>query len=219
MDIEHFLQYEKNRQTAYQLLATCFSLPENGMSKITSDLEEILRRLAPEAAEHIAPMRSNLSIDDLKVDHAALFIGPFKLLAPPYGSVYLEGSRQIMGNSTIDTRNRYLKAGLQVADDFKEAPDHVSIELEFMSFLVFKEINALSQDDFEDARHQLSNQDAFLKDHLGAWIAEFAQNVENNAQTSFYKNLAIASHLFVERDHTNISDVSIATLNALATIA
>lgn len=218
MNIEHFVQYEKNRQVAYQLLATCFAHPDQGIASIPAELKKAVSALAPKIAENIAPMRSNLRLDALKVDHAALFLGPFKLLAPPYGSVYLEGSRQIMGASTMDARNRYLEAGLQVSGEFKEAPDHVSIELEFMSYLVFKEIQALEQSDFEDARCHLDNQDAFLRDHLGAWIAKFAQNVGKNAQTNFYKNLAIVSQRFVENDHTNITDVSIATLNALATV-
>ncbi|HIE58166.1 MAG TPA: hypothetical protein EYP88_08055, partial [Anaerolineales bacterium] len=100
-----------------------------------------------------------------------------------------------------------------------EAPDHIVIELEFMYYLIFRELEALEQSDIERARRFLDIQDAFLRDHLGTWISKFAKNVEENAQTDFYKNLAIVSKQFVQSDHTSITDASIATLDALAVVA
>jgi TorA maturation chaperone TorD len=51
-------------------------------------------------------------------------VGPFLVPAPPYGSVYLEDNRQLMGDSTIDVRRHYLSLGLDLSADFMEAlPD------------------------------------------------------------------------------------------------
>ncbi|MBS1250195.1 MAG: Tat proofreading chaperone DmsD [Chloroflexi bacterium] len=219
MNIEHLLQYENSRQVAYQLLATFYSLPENGIIKKLTKLEKVLERLAPRGVENIAPMKSNLRIEPLEVDYAALFVGPFKLLAPPYGSIYLESNQRIMGDSTIDASNRYRESGLQVASNFKEAPDHIVIELEFMSFLIFKEIEALKKNDIEEALACLGTQNNFLRDHLGAWVSKFTKNVKENAQTSFYRNLASVTKLFVKNDYTNITDVSVATLRSLVVVA
>lgn len=218
MNIEKFLQYENERQAAYQLLATFYSPPEEGIGKKLAELNDSLQVLAPKAAELIVPMKSNMRLEKLKVDHSALFIGPFKLLAPPYGSVYLEGNRRIMGESSIDARNWYRDAGLQCSNDFKEAPDHIVTELEFMCYLIYKEIEALEKSNFKEALQHLSTQNAFLRDHLRAWISQFAKRVENNAQTGFYRNLSMITRYFVQSDYINISDASIATIEALVAV-
>ncbi|MFN2356106.1 MAG: molecular chaperone, partial [Desulfopila sp.] len=70
---------------------------------------------------------------DLLVEYARLFVGPFELLAPPYGSVYLETGRRLMGDSTIAVQHMYTNAGLTL--DVQEAPDHIALELEFMHYL------------------------------------------------------------------------------------
>ena len=68
--------------------------------------------------------------ESLKSDFSRLFIGPFKLLAPPYGSIYLDGNSCLMGASTMEVRQLYRNEGLNPV--IKEAPDHIAIELEFM---------------------------------------------------------------------------------------
>ncbi len=141
------------------------------------------------------------------MEHARLFIGPYSLLAPPYGSVYLESERKIMGNSTMDVINRYRQSGLIVAEDFKDAPDHIAAELEFMHFLIFKAMEAANQGDVNGIVTGLLNQQSFLEQHLGAWVHEFAGNVVENAKTPFYRNLARATEVFIKDDYHIISSV------------
>ena len=137
-------------------------------------------------------------------------------MAPPYGSIYLEGKREVMGVSTIDAKNRYQAAGLDISGKVKEAPDHIAIELEFMYYLIFKEIEAFEKSDFESAMDYLRKQKEFLQEHLGVWVLGFAVNVEEKAGTDFYKNLARATKVFVQKDLRDISEVSVAELSALA---
>ena len=75
----------------------------------------------------------------------------------------------------------------------------------------------LKESDFESALAYLETQRVFLEDHLGAWVAEFAANIEKNAETEFYKNLALLTRIFVHGDFKNITEVSIANLNASST--
>ena len=56
-----------------------------------------------------------------------------------------------MGDSTMDVRMRYGDARLELAADFKEAPDHIAAELEFMHFLIFKEIAVTLRYDMDRA--------------------------------------------------------------------
>ena len=209
MNAEHFLFYEANRREVYKLLAACYYLPEEDATEKLAALTEALGNVCAEAAQHVVEMRGETALEPLRIDYARLFVGPFELLAPPYGSVYLEGARQVMGGSTIDAKNRYQAAGLNMSSSIKEAPDHIAIELEFMYYLIFKEIESLEQADLESAMNYLETQQDFLKIHLGRWISEFAAKVEENARTDFYKHLARATKIFVQQDYNHISAVSI----------
>jgi TorA maturation chaperone TorD len=122
-----------------------------------------------------------------------------------------------MGNSTLEVQSRYREAGLEMSKNFREAPDHIAAELEFMVFLIFKESEALTQSDFDTALEYLSLQAAFLQDHLGAWVAAFAFNVEENADTEFYKSLAKITKLYIQKDLANLLSTAIPTLKKIAT--
>jgi TorA maturation chaperone TorD len=51
-----------------------------------------------------------------------------------------------------------------------------------------------------------------MEKHLGAWASEFADNVERNAETKFYKNLASATRLFVTKNLREDLKISIRKL-------
>ncbi|MBW1790589.1 MAG: molecular chaperone TorD family protein [Deltaproteobacteria bacterium] len=180
-------------------------MPNDGLHNDLVELEHHLDTLGSEAATHITQMRSELlsrgnKIGDLCVDFAKLFVGPYALPAPPYGSVYLDGESKVMGDSTIDVCMRYAEVGLELADHFKEVPDHIAAELEFMYFLILKEVEAISHSDFEQALDFLKKQEEFFLSHLGVWVPQFADNVEKAAETEFYKSLSKATRLFIKRD-------------------
>ncbi len=196
----HFLRDETQRRDAYKLLSSYYYRPTADKLETLGALETTLKNICPEAVEFVMTMRTETDITQLEVDYAKLFMGPYKLLAPPYGSVYLEGKREVMGHSTIDALNHYQAAGLAISGRIKEAPDHIAIELEFLYYLIFKELEAIETGTLDKAKDYLERQKLFLERHLGAWVTEFSQNVETNALTDFYRNLAKATRIFVERD-------------------
>ena len=112
-----------------------------------------------------------------------------------------------MGNSTLDARERYRDAGLDKAKTFKDAPDHITAELEFMHYLIFKEIEALSNSDMQAAIGLLQKQKSFLEDHLMAWVPELAQNITKHAEYSFYPNLARATEIFLQEHERIFSSI------------
>lgn len=207
MDIYRFLNQENYRATAYKLLSACYYVPDESLLDRLAELETALNNACPEAVPSIATMREMTDLESLKIDFSGLFVGPFKLLAPPYGSIYLEGKREVMGASTLDAQHQYIAAGLEIVRNFKEAPDHIAIELEFMYFLIFKEMEALGQADAESAISYLEKQNTFLDRHLGSWVATFASEVERHAETGFYRYLAKATRIFVQRDRTYRSEI------------
>jgi len=216
MKAESFLQHEVNRRESYKMVSTHYYLPEENTFETLAGLEEALGRVCVEAAKHVPNMREDTELGQLTLDYSRLFVGPFELHAAPYGSVYLEPERKVMGDSTIDVRNRYKEVGLDLSRSLKEAPDHIAIELEFMYYLIFKEIESIAKNELENAMDYLRRQKEFLEDHLGAWVPEFADDVVKNASTDFYRSLAGATKVFVQKDLDDISEVSIAGLSAWA---
>lgn len=211
-----WLVRETNRRDAYKLLSTLYFSPEPDSLDKMGELRQVLADICPPAANAILKqLGENPPVEELKVDHARLFLGPFDLLAPPYGSVYLDGQgRRLLGDSTVDVERRYTQAGLGTGGSFKEAPDHIAIELEFLYYLVFKEIAAAVNSDPENALGFLAMQESFLRDHLGVWVAQFANAVEENAATGFYRSLAGATRAFVLQDLDSVSTASMAELGA-----
>ena len=134
------------RANCFKLLAACFYEPEKDLlveENLCQNLQNLLDGWASGAAKAASDMGLALlstEQEQLSLAHAELFIGPFELIAPPYGSVYLEKNRQIMGDTTMGVLKSYQEAGLSV--DEKEPPDHIAIELEFMSFLSTREAEA-----------------------------------------------------------------------------
>jgi len=219
MKDQRLLIYEGIREKVYQLLAGYYLMPDADIFENLTDMQNALSNICPDAVEFVDAMRKEIPIDTLELDYTKIFLGPFKVPAPPYGSIYLDNTRTVMGPSSIDVRNRYQEFGLDLSQSFKDAPDHISAELEFIYFLIFLEIKALKEPNYENSLSFLEAQQSFLQEHLGIWVTEFAAKVIENASTDFYKNLANLTKTFVINDLKNISEVSIAALNTIGKVA
>ena len=194
MTLDELISHEEGRRDSYALLSSCFHLPDE-------ELIQALYELPPSDNDLYSGLVKGARLSDvqsLRVDYSKLFVGPYKLLAPPYGSVYLEHKKTVMGDSTMDVLKRLETEGLSL--QLKEAPDHIAIELEFMFFLISKELEEFKASNFDGAESFRGKQRVFLELHLGKWVARFADTVEEAAQTEFYKNLAHATNSFVHEE-------------------
>lgn len=213
MKLTNLLLREEARKDVYKGLAECFHLPGSNLAAVLKNLEYQLTVLGSEALNHVIQMRSELDgledPDTLTIDFARLFVGPYRLEAPPYGSVYLEEERRAMGSSTMDVKELFRESGLQIAPDFRDAPDHIAAELEFMYVLIHQEIKAIRNDQPKIAFEQMRQQKSFLQYHIGAWAGLFADLVEEYAQTGFYRSLAKATKIYVAEDAVEILEVTV----------
>jgi TorA maturation chaperone TorD len=207
-----FIGYEEARGKAFSLFSECYRLPREDLPNILRNLCAIMGELCEGATPYISRMREESErknhLEELKADYAKLFLGPFTLLTPPYGSVYLDGERKVMGDSTVEVRSVYRRAGVDISNDFHDAPDHIAAELEFMYFLIFKEVEALGESDVGRAIDFLNQQKAFMTDHLCAWVPPFTEKLEEVAETEFYKNLARATRAFLKENLDALLDLS-----------
>jgi TorA maturation chaperone TorD len=170
-------------------------------------LGNLLTRACPSAAlfsEKMATSVMQYDEEELLVEYARLFVGPNELLAPPYGSVYLEEGRKVMGESTARVMEFYKAAGLSMDEQFHNLPDHITAEMEFMYSLAYHEVEALEKDDREKAAYFLNRQETFLRNFLGPWIAPFCDKITQGTENEFY--LALAGCLATFISQTNLSD-------------
>ena len=78
--------------------------------------------------------------------------------------------------------------GLDLAE--RERPDHISVELEFMHVLTYKEAYALLHHGPTKARLCRRAQRQFMKDHLGRWAPLFAQRLQEKAGGGYFGSVA-----------------------------
>jgi TorA maturation chaperone TorD len=197
----------------FRLLAACFYEPDKPLfqeQEICENLALLLQELSPEAAgdaKRMAEHLMHLDQNTLAVDYATLFIGPFELLAAPYGSIYLDRKRAVMGDSTIKVLRYYQEAGLNV--EVNEPPDHIAIELEFMSFLYGKEAEAREQAQEDDIRKYHELRIDFFTTILQAWVFDFCEAVGKGTTNQFYSALADCLANFVEAQRQRIGGASL----------
>ncbi len=197
MNIKENLLLAQSRADSYKLLSQCYFLPDQNLLATLKGIQPPVGSLWKEL---VGKAQELDRIDILEVDYSRLFVGPFKLLAPPYESVYLDTGGQVVGDSTVNIRNLYLDEGIDV--NIKEVPDHVAIELEFMYYLINKEISAINDGADDRLQNNRNKQLYFLNEYLYCWISQFCRAVSENSQTDFYKSLSKVTETFVLNDLT-----------------
>ncbi len=186
------------RATSYKILAECFYPPNERLAVSLGELDKAAFEFLSEVTQS-APRADDL--ERHMIDHSRLFVGPFKVLASPYGSIYLEDGK-FMGVSSLEAKELYRQEGLDIV--LKEAPDHICVELEYMCLLALRETEAQDKSDLNLAASFRDKQAAFLHVHLGRWVGDFTDNIALHAQTDFYKTLGRATRDFVERDMARV---------------
>lgn len=160
--------------------------------RIDADLASRARRLG-ESYDAAGP-------EALLVDYTRLFLGPTRVLAQPYGSVWLDSAKSLMEDSTMAVVALYAEGGFEIGEDFRELPDHVAAELEFLYLLLFRENEAHRNADREALAATTLLRKRFLDEHVGSWVGPFTDAVKAGAETAFYRELAGITNRFVQAE-------------------
>ena len=78
-------------------------------------------------------------------------------------------------------------------------PDHITVELEFMQFLTFREAEAIEQGD--DRESWLRAQRDFLERQLGRFLARLSEKVRVQKPLPFFEGLVELGHGFAQEDY------------------
>jgi TorA maturation chaperone TorD len=199
---EEFLKKGLAREDLARLLSACYYQPgpEFGEENVFGAIIRASALVHPELEQTALRLQhafATESHDHLILDYSRLFLGPFDIRAKPYGSVWLEGEKVVMGDSTMAVRDLYQEGGFELAEDFLEVPDHIAAELEFLYLLIFKANEARRAGDAPALLAIIDLKRRFLREHLGKWLGPFTGAVRQWAQTDFYFQLAALSEAFV----------------------
>ncbi len=156
------------------------SLAALGNTALTTELEKCRK-------EYLDCANKDETLLELERDYTHMFFSSKPRLAYLFESVYREG--KLLQESTLTIAGLYRDAGLVLNEDFRLPPDHIAVELEFLSFLCFKEAEGLKNGNTKAVEYARELQGIVLKEHLRSFALNVAERVGKHAQTSFYRTV------------------------------
>lgn len=146
----------------------------------------------------------------LRDEYTMLFIGPAKLVAPPWESVYAGKGDLLFQESTLEVRESFRAAGYRASGYPREADDHLATELDFMATLSERALDAHRAQDEKGVRLALSRQLLFLSEHLNEWLPSFCDRLDGGIESSFsrfYLDFALLAKAVCEADEMAVGEL------------
>src|SRR3990172_8943768 len=209
------------RSRVYAALSVAFSPPREGLGAPGAPqaavliLREATRALAiavPERAlaamegggRHATMNPAQHGEGDLEVEYNRLFVGPGAPRVYPYESLYRDSTGLVMGPSAGEVLQAYRRAGLAINTAFKDLPDHLAVELEFMARLCCEEARAESAGRADLALRLKQEQRSFLDAHLATWLPAMCERVLRETTSTIYRGFAEIAAIFVGWDRERL---------------
>lgn len=120
-------------------------------------------------------------------EYHRLFLGPSRPVAPPFESVYRDGTA--FGPATRGFLSELQEAGLEPLEGFRLPPDHVALEIEFLAHLEVRARQARDQGHHEESAMWSEKARNFVDEHLARWLPLFLARLESGAPQSPYTAL------------------------------
>ncbi|AKH20038.1 TorD/DmsD family molecular chaperone [Sedimenticola thiotaurini] len=207
----------QERASLLGLLATLFRAKPNKEMLLTLR-SEALRDALCQAGIVLDEKFYTTDIDELteslSVQFTSLFLLPGSLISP-HESVQLKGGSGLLrGPETSRVAEFYQYVGFQLDNAIPMEPDHISIELEFLGHLNEEECIAWRAGQTDKALDALRYQNEFLSRHLGNWVSDFVEKIEEANRSSFYTQVAQMTRAFLNEQKSALPD-QIAGLEAV----
>ena len=141
---------------------------------VAGNLSESLRR----SVEDVATAFRGVRRAQLEERFRGAFSHVHSADCPPFETDLTTKDVFRQSRDLADLAGFYRAFGLEGSDEERERPDHVSVELEFLHVLSYKEAWAAAGGDEAGARICRETRKAFLRDHSLRWMPEFARRLE-----------------------------------------
>ncbi|MDU5689325.1 MAG: molecular chaperone TorD family protein [Citrobacter freundii] len=133
---------------------------------------------------------------EAEYDFNALFVGPQKLKAAPFASVYLEEDALVMGKSTLSIREFMANIGLSISVVNNIPDDHISCVLELAVLL---SANSRASSEYQVTLTR------YASEYVAVWVPEYIEKININAQTATLKNVAGRLSSWLDELKTRVS--------------
>lgn len=191
-----------------RLLAACYYEPgpEFTEERLFDSIIDATRRIDPPMVDKARQLKAAFESEsgqDLLVDYAHLFLGPVGTLAFPYESAWLNKESESTVDATQVLLDLFDDGGFAVDAEFRDLPDHIAVELEFLYTVLFRMAAAIRNQDQQDLDSAAALRWNLLEQHLGRWFGDFQAAVQSGAQTRFYRELVELTALLIAfiREH------------------
>jgi TorA maturation chaperone TorD len=139
---------------------------------------------------------------DLEGEYHRLF--HTELPATPYETEYGPERAARKGPTLADILGFYQAFGFRPAPAAAELPDHIGVELEFLSLLLMKEADARGRGAGEEAAIAADAARTFFADHLAQWAPAFSRGLGEAARHPFYVAMANLLQVFLEGEASRL---------------
>ncbi len=202
----------KERETIYSFLRVALQCPltteilQHWKENFSSEFKAVLTEENEELRlffERLEMKAFDVIVDEEKEAYLAtfyIFNEEGKVPAPPWESVYMTRDKSLFGEPAFQIRKKLAEFDLQFIHENTDPDDHISIELEFMNYLINYTLSAKEEAREEDYARGVYTQYWLMKEHLNKWINPFTKDILSSNTSNFYKGIATLLSLFVEED-------------------
>lgn len=176
-------------------LAVAMEYPEP--SWLTPTYWATLENLVNETALHSDPSEFPAypsmpeAFEQLQVEYTRLFINAVpQVIAPPYGSVYLDADGMLYGTSAVKVKQFYHQQGYDLQGDY-DIPDSLGHELRFVAKLLEEGKEAPAEE--------------FLDRWFRPWFTSFHQRIRQQSRHPYFCALASLIDFFTKEENDHVS--------------
>lgn len=144
----------------------------------------------------------NLSLQDVQVEYVRLFDYKPKCFIMESAYIYRRENAsdpEVAASFRDAVEDFYAEFGLETGCWFKQPPDHLLVELEFMHYLAYQE-GVCMEDESDEIGRYLRGEKRFLCEHLSKWAVGFCDCLQNNSCLSLYSSLAVITKSILLHD-------------------
>jgi len=137
----------------------------------------------------------------------SLFMGPGKMYAPPWETLYVSKEHALFQKTTLALRKSYVAHGFIPQSYPHVADDHVGLELHFVSLLAQNMVDAYRSGDYPALTSLAKASGDFLGEHLTRWLPPFLTALNEAPDASLYRECMTYLHAFIDIDRRLLSNV------------
>lgn len=178
------------RSQLYRVLALAFRHPDAdnaaALAAVTPALVGASGGCMPEpvreALSDLGAALQGVTVESLQEQYVGTFGHVTVPDCPLYETACGMGDAFLQPQTLADLAGFYRAFGLEMAGDARERADHLTVELEFMHYLAYREAYALEHHGEERTAVIRDAERRFLEAHLGRWAPVLARAVSARAE-------------------------------------